>query len=81
MAKTSFPDAKLTITSFCSMKRFDWIYQFSVSHYEFIVLDRPDPFIFQVEALKRVSYTRLLSIILNHPVRMVQSQTPCHFIM
>ena len=41
------------------MIRFDWIYQFSVSQYKFIVLDRPDPFIYQVDVLKRVGYTRL----------------------
>ena len=41
---------------------FDWIYQFSVSHYKFIVLDRSDRFIYQVEALKRVGYVRLYSM-------------------
>ena len=29
------------------MKRFDWISQFSVTHYRFIIRDIPDPFIFQ----------------------------------
>ena len=40
------------------MKRFDWIYQFSVTHYKFIMRDIPDPFIFR-EAHKRVGYARL----------------------
>ena len=35
------------------------IYQFSVTHYKFIMRDIPDPFIFR-EAHKRVGYARLV---------------------
>ena len=61
------------------MKRFDWIYQFSVTHYKFIMRDIPDPFIFR-EAHKRVGYARLVCCVAH--ARMIQANMwVCHHLV